>query len=155
MVKVDISYTGDLHCDATHGPSKSKLATDAPTDNKGKGESFSPTDLVATALGTCMSTIMGMRAEELGVDLRGMTVSVQKEMAQDAPRRIVGLPSEVHIPLPANSAHREALEQAALNCPVHKSLPAEIARPTKFFWEGSAAPAARGANSKSQAPNPK
>ena len=136
MVKVDISYTGDLHCDATHGPSKSKLATDAPTDNKGKGESFSPTDLVATALGTCMSTIMGMRAEELGVDLRGMTVSVQKEMAQDAPRRIAGLPSEVHIPLPPDSPHREALEQAALNCPVHKSLPAEINRPTKFFWEG-------------------
>src|SRR5436190_16328635 len=135
MVKVDISYTGDLHCDATHGPSKSKLATDAPTDNKGKGESFSPTDLVATALGTCMSTIMGMRAEELGVDLRGMTVSVQKEMAQDAPRRIAGLPSEVHIPLPPDSPHREALEQAALNCPVHKSLPPEIRRPTRFFWK--------------------
>src|SRR2546423_12589066 len=100
MVKVDIKYTGNLHCDATHGPSKSKLATDAPTDNKGKGESFSPTDLVATALRTCMSTIMGMRAEELGVDLSGMTVSVEKEMSKDAPRRIVGLPSEVHIPLP-------------------------------------------------------
>jgi len=136
VIKVDITYTGDLHCDATHGPSQSKLATDAPTDNQGKGESFSPTDLVATALGTCMSTIMGMKAEELGVDLRGMTVSVQKEMSKDAPRRIVGLPSEVHIPLPANSPHREALEQAALNCPVHKSLPAEINRPTNFFWEG-------------------
>jgi uncharacterized OsmC-like protein len=83
-----------------------------------------------------MSTIMGMKADELGVDLRGMTVSVQKEMSKDAPRRIVGLPSEVHIPLPADSPHREALEQAALNCPVHKSLPAEINRPTKFFWEG-------------------
>src|SRR6266513_2576059 len=101
MAKVDITYTGDLHCNAPHGPSKSKLATDAPTDNRGKGESFSPTDLVATALGTCMSTIMGMKAEELGVDLRGMTVSVQKEMSKNAPRRIVGLPSEVHIPLPA------------------------------------------------------
>ena len=136
MIKVDITYTGDLHCDATHGPSQSKIATDAPTDNQGKGESFSPTDLVATALGTCMSTIMGMRAEELGVDLRGMTVSVEKEMSKDAPRRIVGLPSEVHIPLPPTSPHREALEQAALNCPVHKSLPAEINRPTRFFWEG-------------------
>src|SRR5436305_9046282 len=136
MVKVNVEYTGDLHCDAKHGPSNAKLATDAPTDNQGKGESFSPTDLVATALGTCMSTIMGMRAEELGVDLRGMTVSVEKEMSKDAPRRIVGLPSEVHIPLPANSPHREVLEQTALNCPVHKSLPEEIDRPTKFFWEG-------------------
>ena len=136
MVKVDITYTGDLHCDAMHGPSQSKIATDAPADNKGKGEAFSPTDLVATALGTCMSTIMGMKAEELGLDLRGMTVSVQKEMSKAAPRRIVGLPSEVHIPLPADCPQREVLEQAALNCPVHKSLPAEINRPTKFFWEG-------------------
>src|SRR6266480_3303600 len=136
MVKVSIKYTGALHCDATHGPSQSKIATDAPTDNKGRGEAFSPTDLVATALATCMSTTMGIKAEDLGLDLRGMTVSVQKEMSKDAPRRIVGLPSEVHIPLPKDHPQREALEQAALNCPVHKSLPAEINRPTKFFWEG-------------------
>ena len=83
MVKVDINYTGDLHCDATHGPSQSKIATDAPTDNKGKGQAFSPTDLVATALGTCMSTTMGIKAQELGLDLRGMTASVQKEMSKD------------------------------------------------------------------------
>ena len=136
MVKIDVKYTGDLHCDATHGPSQSKLATDAPADNKGKGAAFSPTDLVATALGTCISTTMGIKAEELGADLRGMTVSVQKEMSNDAPRRIVALPSEVHIPLPPDSAHRSILEQTALNCPVHKSLPLEIKRPTKFFWEG-------------------
>ena len=99
--KSPINYTGNLHCDATHGPSQSKIATDAPADNKGKGEAFSPTDLVATALGTCISTTMGIKAEELGVDLRGMTVSVQKEMSKDAPRRIVALPSEIHIPLAA------------------------------------------------------
>ena len=136
MVNISIEYTGDLHCDATHGPSNARLATDAPSDNKGTGEAFSPTDLIATALGTCMSTIMGMKAEELGLDLRGMRVSVQKEMSKEGPRRVVRLPSEIHIPLPANSPHREALEQAALNCPVHKSLPNEIERPTKFFWEG-------------------
>ena len=136
MVNISVEYTGDLHCDAVHGPSDAKIATDAPTDNKGKGEAFSPTDLVATALATCMSTTMGIKAQELGVDLRGMTVSVQKEMSKDAPRRIVGLSSEVHIPLPENSPHREVLEQTALNCPVHKSLPVEINRPTKFFWEG-------------------
>lgn len=136
MVKISIEYTGDLHCDATHDPSLATIATDAPTDNQGKGESFSPTDLVATALGTCMSTIMGMKAQELGLDLRGMKVSVQKEMSKEGARRIVRLPSEVHIPLPPDSPQRGALEQAALNCPVHKSLPNEIDRPTKFFWEG-------------------
>ena|SRR5947207_15904804 len=97
MVEVSIKYTGDLHCDATHGPSESKISTDAPTDNKGKGEAFSPTDLVATALGTCMTTTMGIKAQELGVDLRGLTVSVRKEMSKEGPRRIVGLPSEIHI----------------------------------------------------------
>jgi putative redox protein len=136
MVKVDIEYTGNLHCNATHGPSESKLPTDAPLDNKGKGEAFSPTDLVATALGTCMATTMGIKAEQIGADLRGMTISVHKEMSQDPPRRIARLPSEIHIPLPPDSPHREVLEQTALNCPVHKSLPREIDRPTKFFWEG-------------------
>src|SRR5438093_7464145 len=136
MVKVSVNYTGDLHCDATHGPSQSKISTDAPTDNKGRGEAFSPTDLVATALATCMTTTMGIKAQELNVDLRGMTVSVQKEMSNDAPRRIAALPNEIHIPLPPDSPPRKALEQTALNCPVHKSLPPEIDRPTKFFWEG-------------------
>jgi putative redox protein len=136
MVEIKVDYTGGLHCNAVHGPSQSKLPTDAPSDNKGKGEAFSPTDLIATALGTCMATTMGIKAEEIGVDLRGMKVSVQKEMSKDGPRRIVRLPSEVHIPLPPDSPHREVLERTALNCPVHKSLPAEIDRPTKFFWEG-------------------
>ena len=136
MVEVSVKYTGDLHCEATHGPSHSLIATDAPADNKGKGAAFSPTDLVATALGTCISTTVGIKAEELGLDLRGMKVTVRKYMSKDAPRRIVALPSEVHIPLPADSPHRAVLEQTALNCPVHKSLPSEIDRPTRFFWEG-------------------
>ena len=136
MVNISVRYNGDLHCAATHGPSQSKLATDAPADNKGKGAAFSPTDLVATALGTCMSTTMGIESRGTWPELRGMTVNVQKEMSKDAPRRIVGLPSEVHIPLPPDSPQRAVLEQTALNCPVHKSLPAEIDRPTKFFWEG-------------------
>lgn len=136
MVKVSVQYTGDLHCNATHGPSRSNIATDAPVDNKGKGESFSPTDLVATALGSCIGTTLAMAAEEHGLDVKGMTVSVSKRMSKDAPRRIVELPSEVHIPLPANTPQRALLEQAALNCPVHKSLPTEIERPTKFYWEG-------------------
>ena len=136
MVNISIRYTGDLHCAATHGPSQTEIATDAPLDNKGKGEAFSPTDLVATALGTCMATTVGIVASEHGVDLAGMTVTVSKEMSKDAPRRIVGLPSEVHFPLPPDTPQRALLERTALNCPVHKSLPPEIERPTKFFWEG-------------------
>lgn len=136
MVEISVRYTGDLHCAATHGPSKTEIATDAPTDNKGKGESFSPTDLVATALASCMATTVGIVASEHGVDVKGMTVKISKEMSNDAPRRIVALPSEVHFPLPANHPKRDLLERTALNCPVHKSLPPEIERPTKFFWEG-------------------
>jgi uncharacterized OsmC-like protein len=136
MVEISVRYTGDLHCIATHEPSQSEIATDAPIDNKGKGESFSPTDLVATALATCMSTTMGIAAQDHGIDLSGMTVKIGKEMSKDAPRRIVRLPSEVHIPLSPTTPQRALLEQAALNCPVNKSLPPEIERPTKFFWEG-------------------
>src|SRR5918998_716294 len=102
MVNISVRYTGELHCSATHGPSNSELPTDAPADNMGKGAAFSPTDLVATALATCMATTMGIAAQKHGLDLSGMTVQISKEMSKDAPRRIVRLPSEVHIPLPQN-----------------------------------------------------
>jgi uncharacterized OsmC-like protein len=136
MVNVSITYTGDLHCDAVHGPSNATLSTDAPTDNKGKGETFSPTDLVATALASCMATTAGIAAQDHGIDLRGMTVKIEKQMSKDAPRRIIGLPSEVHIPLSEKLPQRALIENAILNCPVHKSLPPEIERPTKILWEG-------------------
>ncbi|HUB26806.1 MAG TPA: OsmC family protein, partial [Tepidisphaeraceae bacterium] len=84
MVEIRIAYEGDLRCKAVHGPSNSELLTDAPTDNMGKGESFSPTDLVATALGTCMMTIMGIAAQRMEVDLRGSTATVTKEMTASA-----------------------------------------------------------------------
>ncbi|MEO5717029.1 MAG: OsmC family protein [Chthoniobacterales bacterium] len=135
MVQISIDYTGGFHCNATHGPSGAKLATDAPSDNQGKGEAFSPTDLVGTALGTCIATTMAIVGERHGVDLKGMTVQVQKEMASD-PRRISRLTTEVHIPLPPDHPQRELLEKTALGCPVHRSLAAEMERPTKFFWEG-------------------
>jgi putative redox protein len=135
MVSISIEYTGDFHCDATHGPSSAQLATDAPTDNQGKGEAFSPTDLVATALGTCIATTMAIVAQRHQVELKGMTVQVTKEMASD-PRRVGRLTTEVHIPLPADHSQRELLEKTALGCPVHRSLSAAMERPTAFFWEG-------------------
>ena len=134
MVQISINYTGNLHCDAKHGPSGSVIATDAPADNQGKGEAFSPTDLVATALGTCIATTMAIVAERHQVELKGMTVQVAKEMVSD-PRRIGRLTTEVHVPLPADHPQRALLEKTALGCPVHRSLAAEMERPTTFFWE--------------------
>ena len=136
MVQISIDYTGQLHCSATHGPSKTELVTAAPLDNLGKGEAFSPTDLVATALGTCIATTMGIVAQKHGIDLRGMTVNVTKEMAND-PRRIGRLTTEVRIPLRSDHPQRELLEKTGLGCPVHRSLPTEMERPTTFLWEGT------------------
>lgn len=135
MVQMSIRYTGELHCAAIHGPSGTEIATDAPTDNQGKGEAFSPTDLVATALATCILTTMAIVAERHGVDLRGATATVTKEMS-DEPRRIGRLTTDIHIPLPAEHPQRALLEKTALGCPVHRSLAAEMDRPTHFFWEG-------------------
>ena len=88
MVTVEILYEGELHCRATHGPSQDVIPTDAPLDNQGRGEAFSPTDLVGTAMGTCILTIMGIAARERGLDMEGATASVVKHMVADPVRRI-------------------------------------------------------------------
>src|SRR5881397_1928851 len=121
MVKVDIKYTGDLHCDAMHGPSRSKIATDAPKDNMGKGEAFSPTDLVATALGTCVLTTMGIVAQRSGWDISGATARVTKEMVSAPVRRIGRVAVEVRVPFDFPEETRQRLESAGNHCPVHKS----------------------------------
>ena len=136
MVNISIDYTGELHCVATHEPSGIELATDAPVDNNGKGEAFSPTDLVATALGTCMATVMAIAAQRHEIDLKGAQVSISKEMSKDIPRRIVRLASEIRIPLPQGHPQRQLLEAAALGCPVHHSLHPNIEKPVTFVWEG-------------------
>ena len=135
-VKISVRYEGQLHCEAVHGPSGTKLATDAPVDNEGKGESFSPTDLVATALAACMATIMGIVAKRHGIRLEGMTVETVKEMSADSPRRIVGLKSKVTVPLPADHPQRKLLEGAGLGCPVHHSLDPRIDKSVEFVWKG-------------------
>lgn len=136
MIQITVDYLGGLRCEATHGPSRDKLITDAPVDNCGKGESFSPTDLVATALGVCMATVMGIYAERHGVDLTGMKVTVGKEMTQVPVRRIARLTTEMTVPLPASHPHRQVLERAALTCPVHQSLHPDIEKPVTFHWNG-------------------
>jgi putative redox protein len=136
MVEIRIQYLGDLRCEAAHGPSQITLLTDAPVDNHGRGESFSPTDLVATALGTCIVTTMGIFAQRHGIDLRGTKVTVQKEMTSVPTRRISRLASELTVPLPRSHPHREALERAALTCPVHQSLHPSVDAPIHFIWSG-------------------
>ena len=136
MVEIQIKYLGDLRCEAAHGPSEKTLLTDAPVDNCGRGESFSPTDLVATALGTCIVTTMGIFAQRHGIDLSGAKVTVQKEMTSVPTRRIARLASELILPLPATHPHREALERAALTCPVHQSLHPDVEKPVSFVWSG-------------------
>ncbi len=135
MVKISIEYAGDLHCSAVHAPSQQQLETDAPVDNQGRGESFSPTDLVATALGTCMATTMGIFAQRNGIDLKGMKIQVLKDMSTDSPRRISKLTTEIWMPLPKSTEKRDALERAALTCPVHRSLHPEIEKPVVFYWD--------------------
>lgn len=135
-VHINIAYLGELRCQAEHGPSLQTLVTDAPVDNEGKGESFSPTDLVATALGTCMLTVMGIFAKRHDVDLRGTKVSVIKEMTAIPPRRIARLITEIRFPLSASYPRRDALERAALTCPVHQSLHPDVEKPVQFVWEG-------------------
>ena len=132
MVKIALEYTGGLHTVATHGPSGRTIETDAPVDNHGKGEAFSPTDLVAGALGACMATIMGIYADSHGLDLRGMRIEVSKEMTQTPPRRIARLATEIW--LPAGIQKSEALERAALTCPVHASLHPEVEKPVTFHY---------------------
>jgi uncharacterized OsmC-like protein len=132
MVKVFIEYQGDLNCHVKHGPSGKTLETDAPVDNQGRGESFSPTDLVATALGTCMATVMGIYARQKGIALEGMRVEVSKEMTQVSPRKIARLTTEVW--MPAGLAPNRALEHAALTCPVHHSLHPDVEKPVNFHW---------------------
>ena len=134
MVKIDIEYQSNLRCEARHGPSGGTLHTDAPVDNNGKGESFSPTDLVATALGSCMLTIMGIVGERMGVDIKGAKVSVDKHMVADPKRRIRELAVHIHNPVKLSERDQKKFERAALTCPVHKSLHPDIKMPIVFEW---------------------
>ncbi len=122
MVTFTITYQGDLRCAAVHGPSKTMLLTDAPLDNHGRGESFSPTDLIATGLATCVLTTIGIVAKRDAVAFTGATAEVAKHMTSDLPRRIARL--VVHIAMPLGLAHevRAKLERAGHTCPVKLSL---------------------------------
>jgi putative redox protein len=135
MVEIRIEYEGGLRCRAAHGPSGAILLTDAPVDNMGKGEAFSPTDLVATALGTCMMTIMGIAADRMGLDLRGATATVTKEMVTSPLRRIGKLAVTIKVPGKLSDEQKQKLHNAAMTCPVHKSLHPDVQLPVEFRWD--------------------
>ncbi|MFT4202789.1 MAG: OsmC family protein [Chitinophagaceae bacterium] len=132
-----IIYLGDLRTESTHIQSGTKIQTDAPTDNHGKGELFSPTDMVANSLGTCMVTTMGIKAATLGmgIDLRGLEAEVTKTMVAD-PRRIGEIKVVLHFPqMEISEKDKAILERTALTCPVAKSLSPELVQTVVFDWK--------------------
>ena len=121
MVRIDARYDGDLRCTATHAPSGNQLITDAPVDNKGKGESFSPTDLLATSMLTCIMTIVAIRAESKSIDVSGMSGRVDKTMAAN-PRRVAKLEVVINLPIDLGHEDRAWLITEGCNCPVCVSV---------------------------------
>lgn len=133
MVKSKIVYQGFKRCELTHEPSGNKITTDAPKDNSGKGEAFSPTDLVGAALGSCIITTMAIVAERDGVDFQSARATVEKVMRNN-PRTIESL--SVHLVLPSSwpDEYRKKMERVALTCPVHKSLHPDVQMPVTFEY---------------------
>lgn len=129
-----VTYLGELRTSSIHLQSGSEIISDAPIDNNGKGEAFSPTDTVANGLASCMFTVMGIKAREMGVDFSGSTADVTKVMAAE-PRRI----SEIHVTfnmsIEADEKTKIILERTALTCPVHFSLHPDIKREIVFNWK--------------------
>lgn len=134
MVEISGFYNGDKHCTLTHGPSSTIIHTDAPVDNNGKGESFSPTDLLAASYGSCLMTVMAIYAEKNNLDLRGSTFKIIKNM-KTSPRQIDSLEVELTLPGKLSIDERETLEKIAYTCPVKLSLNPEIKLPIHFRYE--------------------
>jgi putative redox protein len=134
MIPQSFVYLGQLRCKATHGPSKVELLTDAPTDNFGRGENFSPTDLVVTALAACKLTTMDLVARRDNVRLDGTKAYAEKHMSTDAPRRIARIVVKIDFPTGIPASYRQKLEYAARTCPVARSLHADIAMDVTFSY---------------------
>ncbi len=130
-----IVYKGDLRCECTHLQSGTIIETDAPTDNRGKGERFSPTDTVCVALTTCIVTTMGIKASDMGIDLTGTAADVQKHMIAD-PRRISQIDVTLRFPaaLQLDEKSRIILQRVGDNCPVAKSLHPDLKLNIMYNW---------------------
>ena len=133
MVRIDVVYEGELHASSVHLPSRVAIATDAPVDNQGRGESFSPTDLLATSLGSCMLTTMGIVAQREGWAMEGTALSVEKHMGA-SPRRVARLVVGLEMPRGLSTHARDVLESAARGCPVAKSIHPDMQLDLEFDW---------------------
>ena len=134
MTTVKTTYLGDLRTENIHLQSGSKIITDAPRDNRGRGEAFSPTDLLATALGNCIMTIMGMRAMDKGIDLIGTEIEITKIMAS-APRRVSEVILEFNFPKKGYSEEeKQLIESIAATCPVPLSVHPDLKQTIRYNW---------------------
>ena len=129
-----VVYLGELRTEATHLKSGNQIITDAPTDNNGKGEAFSPTDTVATALASCALTIVGIKAESMDWDISEITAEVTKIMGTE-PRRISKIKIDFKIPFETDDKQRKLLEKTAKTCPVFMSLHPDMEKELNFIWE--------------------
>ena len=134
MVKMTVVYQGKLHCEVTHGPSGTKIETDAPRDHEGLGERFSPTDIIGAALGSCILTTMGIVAKRNAIAMEGARAEVEKEMVSTPARRIGSLVVSVLLPASLSPEERRKLEAAAHHCPVHRSLHPDLRVALKFTY---------------------
>ncbi|HLP65404.1 OsmC family protein [Flavobacterium sp.] len=134
MATSSIEYVGDLRTICIHLQSGTQILTDAPTDNHGKGEAFSPTDLVATALGSCMVSIMAIKSKDLDVDLKDSTLSITKIM-QAEPRKIAKIIVELNMSTETSDKNKTILERSAMTCPVLLSLHPDIEKEVTFNWK--------------------
>jgi putative redox protein len=133
MATIETTYLGNLRTELTHVQSGSKIITDAPVDNQGKGEAISPTDMLAASLGSCMLTVMGIAARTHGIDMDGTDCSVTKIMLAD-PRRVGEIVVKFKFPKPYTHKEQQILERAALTCPVHHSLHPDLKKTIDFGW---------------------
>ncbi|MDZ4785345.1 MAG: OsmC family protein [bacterium] len=133
-VKITGSYLGNKKVELLHGLNNSTIMTDAPKDNSGDGSLFSPTDLLAASLGTCMLTVMSIFAESNKIDMSGTKFELEKHMLP-SPRRVGSIPVKIHLPASISKINREKLEKIALTCPVSKSLHPDIDIDLKFIYD--------------------
>jgi len=133
MATIETTYLGDLRTEAIHLQSGTKILTDAPTDNQGKGEAFSPTDLLAESLAGCILTTMAIAARTHDIQMDGTKAEVTKVMAAN-PRRVAEVIVNIKFPMGYSDKEKKILELAALNCPVHKSLHPDLKQTIDFGW---------------------